>query len=162
MILFLTLDGTVSFAQNSIFAGKVLDEKNKPVSGARIKLSRGGNAIDELMTDEEGLYYSQMLSRGNYNLDVVANGKYLRSKKIYLKAHSDETLYYNLRMHDDKLEIEETSRDPFLAVKLEKMNGADPRGIIDMGGRQMGFFRTDTNGKVIQASSRPEAPGKMR
>ena len=119
LLLLLTLTIQNSFAQNSIFAGKITDENNRPIAGARIKVSQTGNAIDEIMSDGKGLYYSQLLPQGNYNIDVRANGKYLKARKVYLDCRDDIKWFYNLKMAENELEVTITRRDPFIAATIE-------------------------------------------
>lgn len=49
-----------SFAQNTILAGKVVDENNKPLPGAIIAVS-GKHEKTQAVSDADGLYYTKLL-----------------------------------------------------------------------------------------------------
>ena len=130
------LTGNISFAQNSILAGKIVDENNKPISGAVIRVSKHNALIQELWADEDGLYYSRLLDEGSYYVDIYTGGKYLKAKKLFIgTSSSGSKKYYIIRVSDDKVVIDKVDDDPSIKVKLGKIEDRDPRGDVILDGQ---------------------------
>lgn len=115
------LTGNISFAQNSILAGKIVNENNEPMAGAEIKLSRVHEEALELKADEDGLYCSNLVEQGAYKLAVYKEGKYLNAGKIVLNEKSGSQLFYIVKVSDRKVTIDEINEDPSIKVKLAKI-----------------------------------------
>ncbi len=159
-LFLLLLAGNFSIAQNSIFAGKIVDEYNKPVPGARIKVSQAGNLLDEVLADKDGLYYTKLLPQGNYNIDIRANGKFIKAGKVHLKVTDNIKWYYNLRMTENKVEVIITAHDPFIQTKLSKL---EEQPIFDYAGKRTMRVKFDVVTRNITSfQSIPDAPvGRM-
>jgi hypothetical protein len=140
IILQLALLSVNSFAQNSIFAGKVTGEDNKPVPGTRIMVSLHGSIADEVVADKDGLYYTRLLAAGNYSLDVIAYGKHLKASAC-LKA-GDTKQYYNLEIGKDDLRVIVTAHDPFIQAQLGKIEVAQEK--VDFGTQKIFIVKPDT------------------
>ena len=56
--------------------GRVLDEQNKPVGGAELKLSGNGQAEQTTTTDAEGIYRFSNLKPGTYTVEVKESTAY--------------------------------------------------------------------------------------
>ena len=120
-LLFLLLAiAHISVAQNSIFAGKITDENGKPVDGATIIVSRAGN-VTKAISDNDGLYFTQVLESGNYHMDIVANGKYVRVRKIFLAPAERVRRYYNIKVSDKNAVISISEQEPFIATKIARI-----------------------------------------
>ncbi len=159
-VLLLLFAGNISSAQNSIFEGKITDENNKPIPGARIKILHTGDEVDEVQSDKDGLYYTQLLPWGHYNINVRANGKYLKGRKVYLQELDDVKHYYNLKMAGDKVEITVTETSPFTAAAFDKLENRKDN-YMDFGNGRTFLIRSDAaTGKMTEYAV-PEAPGKM-
>ncbi|MCF8450882.1 MAG: carboxypeptidase-like regulatory domain-containing protein [Taibaiella sp.] len=85
------------FAQQSMMSGIVLDEQNKLVPGAVIKITKRKEGI-EVRVGEDGMYYSPLLDQGYYLIDIYVNNKYYTAKKVQLKSTINKTLFYNYRL----------------------------------------------------------------
>lgn len=75
--------------------GKVTDNKDKPLTGATVKISGGG--IDKLTTtDATGKYSFTGLSSGKYTLTVTAKGYEVVSKEINVETGKTYTIDFKL------------------------------------------------------------------
>jgi hypothetical protein len=93
LVLFvLIFAGCPSFAQERLLMGKMVDENNKPIAGAIIKVGKGSGAV-ETRSDIDGLYYTTLLPSGTYHIAVECNGKFLKAKKIYFYAEGPKKYY---------------------------------------------------------------------
>lgn len=146
----LLLAGGRSFAQNSIFMGKITDEHGKPVTGARIMVSYARDIVAETMSDNDGAYYTKLLEPGYYLIDVYADKIRHKSKRIELKPRQKVKWYYNLQLVGDKVEVTTTSKDPFIAAKLSKIE-KEPV-LSDFGTGRSNIFITDSKGRVTRKS----------
>ena len=167
LIIFLFVQtGQISFAQNSIFMGKVVDESNKPVPGARIKVSKTGTIVAEVEADNDGLYYTQLLPSGYYVVDIIVHDKRVKARKVFLKEQDQVRWYYNFKLSGEKAELILTAHDPFMEHKLGKI--AEKPVLFDYGGE--GKFtiiaKIDTSSRKINGVSfpptPPEAPPQVR
>lgn len=105
------------FAQQSMMSGIVLDEQNKLVPGAVIKITRRKDGI-EVRVGEDGMYYSPLLDQGYYLIDIYVNNKYYTAKKVQLTSTINKTIYYNYRLKADGIAILYTDEfDPLLRLK---------------------------------------------
>lgn len=105
------------FAQQSMMSGIVLDEQNKLVPGAVIKITRRKDGI-EVRVGEDGMYYSPLLDQGYYLIDIYVNNKYYTAKKVQLTSTINKTVYYNYRLKADGTAILYTDEfDPLLRLK---------------------------------------------
>jgi len=150
--------GNISYAQNSILAGKIVDEKNKPIPGAIISVHRQEQLLQELKSDADGLYCSKLLDTGTYDLDIITT-KHLKAEKIALDATSGSKKYYIIKLSGNKIVIDKTDEDPALKVKLGKIQ-KDKHNQID--GYFIGSFRIQ-NVKGDSATNNPKtiiAPGE--
>ncbi len=120
---------SASFAQNSIMAGRIVDDNNAPINGAEIRVSRGGQVM-AAHSDEDGLFYTQLLPVGNYHMDVIIGKTFLKTKMVYLGDNTKKRSYYYLKVTDNKLRITVDGQDPFLKSKLSKIE-KDDYNIID-------------------------------
>ena len=123
-MLFLAVLFLVDLAsgQEAIFAGRVVDEYENPVAGARVKVSYSWNYLDEVQTDNDGLYYTKLLPGCvYYHVDVVARGKRAKAGKVYLKAADNTKWYYNLKVIEDKAYVLVTEHSPFMATEFSRV-----------------------------------------
>ena len=126
-IVALMFIGNISYAQNSILAGKIVDENNKPLPGAVIRLSKQNQLVQEIRADADGLYYSKLLDEGSYHVDIYSDGKYLKAKKLFIGTTSGNKKYYIIKVSQDKVVIDKVDEDPAPKVKLSKIRDSDPR-----------------------------------
>ncbi|MCW3121175.1 MAG: Carboxypeptidase regulatory-like domain [Flavipsychrobacter sp.] len=158
ILVLLIATGDIAFGQKQMFAGKVTDEHGMPVPGARIKINKGYDLKYETQADKDGLYYTQLLPQDSYNMEVIANGRYMRARRIPLHANGHEKWFYNLKIGAKKVTVERTDKDPFMGTKLSSIANDDKERMLSPWDR--GTTRIDKAGKVI--SSKPEAPGRMK
>jgi hypothetical protein len=119
LLILLISAGNTSFARQSLLMGKIVDENNKPIHGAIIKVTKARKTI-EVRSDNDGLYYTQLLATDSYRIGVHANGKYLKAKKIYFIADEPKK-YYILRLKENKLEVEVTDKNVFMDTQISKI-----------------------------------------
>ena len=131
-ILFLfsvVLLADASFAQKSMMAGKIVSEDGMPIAGAKIEMKRGYK-VTTTKSDDDGLFYSQLLPVGYYHIRVVAGGKYMKAKTLYLPDETKKKSYFYLRVVGDKVVVVMDGESPFLRAKLTKIESEDPREIL--------------------------------
>jgi hypothetical protein len=118
-LFFVALIANSSFAQNSILAGKIVDENGKPIAGAQIRV-RNSHDKTNARSNEDGLFYTRLLPSANYQLNVVAGGKNLGSKKLYLPPQDKKKVYYTLKVTGDKMLVTVDKQNPFIKAELHK------------------------------------------
>jgi hypothetical protein len=138
--------GQISFAQNSIFMGKIVDENNKPVPGAKVQVSKAGYIIAEVSADNDGLYYTQLLPSGYYKVDIIADDKLVKAKRVFLKEQDKIRWYYNMKLAGDKAEVIVTADNPFMEHRLSLV---EERELFYDSERRTLSFRIDSSGEVI-------------
>ncbi len=132
----------ISYAQNSILAGKIVDENNKPIHAVRICVIRDHHIIQEIPADTDGLYCSKPLEAGTYRIDVVSGEGAFRSKNLSLDTTAGSSSFYVIKIADNKIVIDKTNEDPSLKVKLSKIMN-DSRNEMD--GIHQSYFTPDPN-----------------
>ena len=120
----LLMSGNISYAQNSILAGKIVDQNNKPVSAAVIKISKNGVAPVEATSDKDGLYCSKLLACGSYNIVVVRNGSNMCTKELNLDERSGSKRFFLIKISGKKFTISPVDNDPSISVKLGEIEDA--------------------------------------
>jgi hypothetical protein len=128
-LFFVALLANSSFAQNSILAGKIVDENGKPIAGAQIRV-RNAHDKANARSNGDGLFYTRLLPSANYQLSVVAGGKNLGYKKLYLPPQDKKKVYYTLKVTGDKMLVTVDTQDPFMKTKLTSIE-EDNDNIID-------------------------------
>lgn len=142
-LLLMVLSAQIGVAQNTILMGKIVNEDHEPIAGATLRLSKAGKAV-EATSDNDGLFYSRLLASDNYHLDVVVDGKYMRTKKLYLPPAEKKKVFHYLRVVGDKVIITVREDDPFLKNKLSKIEQDPIRTIFDAEGLRMMILEVDT------------------
>lgn len=121
LLFALLLASKASFAQNSILAGKITDENNRPIAGALIQVTHD-RVVSEARSDGDGLYYTGLMPDGMYRVDVHVDGKWYKGRKVYLEQPvSYRHKYYDLRIVNERLAITVDDGDPFLASQLRRI-----------------------------------------
>jgi hypothetical protein len=121
-----------SFAQNSILAGKIVDENNQPLAGAVITATSKAVAA-RATADADGLFYTKLIPPGSYNLAVNVHNRKLRAGKIDIASNTKEHQYYLLTVSGKKIAAKSDTRDPFIAVKVNKIEAdKNPQLYYDM------------------------------
>lgn len=103
-------------AQNytNIF-GKVLDENDKPISGANISIQ--GESI-EVKSDENGVFLFEKILPKTYNIAVSATGFESEVKfNIIIKSAGNSDIIFNLKKYSNKLEEVTIVSNPFKRKK---------------------------------------------
>ncbi len=113
LCFFLLLTGTTAYAQQGLLSGKVVDEHDKPIAGAIVKIMKQGRLLMETRSGDDGLYYTKLLDQGSYNVDIVADGKYLKAKKVCFNAAPGVKQYYILKALEDKVEVTIVDEEDF-------------------------------------------------
>ncbi len=158
----LMLACNVSYAQNSIFAGKIVDENDKPIPGAIIRISRERYLVQELHADGSGLFYSKLLEEARYYIDVTVHDQHFTAKKLFIGSGSmDEKKYYIIRVLEDKVVIDKVDEDPSATAYWGKLENRDPyHTYLDRDNAGFFFVQIDTaTGKLYSKySSGMKAP----
>ncbi len=127
-VLFIVfIAGNFCYAQNSIFAGKIVDEDNKPIPGAILKVSSKTLSPIEVKSDSDGLYCSKPIATGHYHLAIFVNNECRGLKKLSLDEYSGSKKFFLVRVLGGKVEVSRMDSDPAMAVKLNKLANEDPR-----------------------------------
>ena len=148
----------VSHAQNSIFAGKIVDINNKPVPGAVIKVSRPGMPPMEAVSDSDGLYCTRQIADGSYYLDVFTDGKYRGENELSIDTSIGSKKFFLIKVHSRKFAATAVDRDTVMETKLrtvekERRKGAAMPEIT--GGTYMFMLRKDTTTIKTDTIARP-------
>ena len=147
-----------SYAQNGIFAGKIVDEYNRPVPGAVIKVSRHDMQPIEIVSDSEGVYSTKYVAEGNYYLDVFAGGKYRGETELLIDTTSASKKFFLIKVHSRKFAINALDNDPVMAVKLKKAQDACmpiPQIQDTKAGTYMYMLKVDTTKERIDTIKSP-------
>jgi hypothetical protein len=149
----------ISVAQNSILAGKIVDENNKPVGGAMVQMQQEKtDEIYKTVSDGDGLYYSPLVPIGIYKVSVLEREKWYKAKKITLDETDRLTKFYQLRLKGDDAVVTMLDHDPFMRAALYKVINNGPR--IDVPGSHMLRMRVDSTGRLIPADGKRDNPGR--
>ena len=162
LVLFL-FSGSLALAQGSMIAGKLTDEQNDPIAGATIRVSKAGRAI-EATTDNEGLFYTQLLAPDMYRLDVIYKGQIFKAHKIYLAATKRLRKFYYLQIVEDNVRVTVQEEDPFLKSRVGKLHKSLNRDIYDPQGEYFGvhIMKYDsTSDKLVPLYASPVPPPRF-
>ena len=144
-VLFVTslVTGVISFAQNSVLAGKIVDENGKPVSGAIIKMTGDGVVLGEAKSDSDGLYCSRLLPCGRLPVSVFLNGKMAGKKWVVLNEKTGSKEFFIIKVMPKKIIINKVDNDPALAVKLSRIE--EQQKMMDYPAGKMHIMKRDTS-----------------
>ncbi len=121
MLLLITMlfSGITSFAQLTMFEGKITGEDGQPLKGAILQLKWKGDMI-ETHSDDNGLFYTTLIPTGMYKIGVATDGKYYKMRGLKVLP-SDAKKYYYLRIHGGRLFVDVEGMDPFLKSKMSRL-----------------------------------------
>jgi hypothetical protein len=95
--------------------GKVFDENDKPISGAKISIQ--GESI-EVLSDENGSFTLEKILPKTYNIVASAAGFEEETKfNIIIKSAGNSDLIFNLKVVSNKLEEVKITSNPFKRKK---------------------------------------------
>lgn len=95
--------------------GKVLDENDKPISGAKISIQ---GASIEALSDENGSFTLEKILPKTYNIAASALGFEEETKfNIIIKSAGNSDLIFNLKVVSNKLEEVKITTNPFKRKK---------------------------------------------
>ncbi len=106
------------YAQNSIFAGKIVDQNNRPVPGAVIKVSRPEMPPIEAVSDSDGLYCTRQIADGNYYLDVFTDGKYRGENELSIDTSIGSRKFFLIKVHSRKFAVSAVDKDTAMEAKI--------------------------------------------
>ena len=151
-MLLLLFACNVALAQKQMFAGKVTDENGMAIPGARIKINKGFDLKCETQADKDGLYYSKLLPQGGYNIELIANGKYMKARRVLLHTSGNDKWYYNLHAGAKKLTVDRVKQDPFMKTKLSQIETSG-KNTFDMlvPSRGPGLYDNDYSSHLMRA-----------
>lgn len=121
----LLLASFTMFAQSTI-SGKVLDEKNQPLSFANVVLyeTESNKAIKATTVADDGTYQFKNVSNGNYLIEVSLFG-YKTEKSIVLKIESSKSVTSDFILKEDLPEnldtVTVTAKRPVITQNAEKL-----------------------------------------
>ncbi len=114
-----------SYAQNSILAGIITNESGKAIPGATIVLSMPGMQSVEIQSDKDGLYSSQLLPIGQYNVAISVKGRKMPANNLVLDAASGSKKFYTMKVNEGKVSMITVNNDPAVLVKLRRIEKDD-------------------------------------
>ena len=120
MLLFTCIVTNSSLAQNTLLAGRITDENNKPVAGAVIKVAKGKTAI-ETAANKDGLYYTKLLPAGKYHVSIYTGDKSYKANQINVQTSDKTKSFYNFKLTGNNAVTSIDEQDPFMAVAFEKI-----------------------------------------
>ena len=101
-------------------SGQIIDAQNNPVSGAKIRISNNW-MVEEIMSDHEGQFYSHLLDEGGYWVDILTNGKIVKSRRIIISRTNRVKRYYNFRVYENAASVHHEDRDPYFRPYSQKV-----------------------------------------
>ena len=101
-------------------SGQIVDAQNAPVPGAKIRISNNWT-VEELMSDHEGQFYSHLLDEGGYWVDILTNGKIIKSRRIIISPTDRVRRYYNFRVYENAASVHHEDRDPYFRPYSQKV-----------------------------------------
>ena len=112
LLLTLLLFSSLLNAQNNTeILGRVLDENEKPISGAKIKINE---LSQEASSDENGFFKFENIAPKTYNISAAASGFEEDTKfNIIIKSAGNSDLIFNLKAFSNKLEEVKVVSNPF-------------------------------------------------
>ena len=153
----------VSHAQNSMFAGKIVDQNNRPVKGAIIKVSRPDMPPIEAVSDSDGWYRTREVALGDYYLDVFTDGKYRGENQLLIDTASGSRKIFVIKVHSRNFAVTSVEKDPEADVKLRTLPANDHVAALesDSGtGTYMFMLKKDTTSVKIIPVAQPVAEEK--
>ncbi len=148
----------VCCAQNSIFAGKIVDQNNKPVPGAVIKVSRPEMPPIEAVSDSDGLYCTRQIADGSYYLDVFTDGKYRGENELSIDTSMGVKKFFLIKVHSRKFAVSAVDKDTAMETKLkvsEKENHMVTAIPEVTGGTYMFMLKKDTTSIKVEPEPQP-------
>jgi len=149
ILLIILVATNISFAQNTLLAGKIVDGNNLPVAGAVIKAVIGKKVI-EATTDKDGLYYTKLLPAGKYRMSVYTGGQTYKASDINVPAADNTKRFHNFQLAGSKAMMHIDEQDPFMAAAFEKIE-AD-KHFIDMPEKNRRNMRLKYDDLIIDAN----------
>ena len=156
VVLFFLKD--TCYAQNSIFAGKIVDQNNRPVPGAVIKVSRPEMPPIEAVSDSDGLYCTRQIADGNYYLDVFTEGKYRGENELSIDTSIGSRKFFLIKVHSKKFAVSAVDKDTAMEAKLRTSvkNGNAVAAIPEItGGTYMFMLKKDTTSTKTEPEPQP-------
>lgn len=135
LIFIFSLIGPVGFAQTSI-SGKVIDEKNQPVSFANVYLD---DIYDGAITDESGTFNFSTKAKGNAKLVISYVGYNDFQKAILLDGKPIE-ISVNLQPNSNELQAVEITAGSFEASSDKKSVVLKPLDVVQTPGAQADIY----------------------
>jgi hypothetical protein len=146
------------YAQNSIFAGKIVDQNNRPVPGAVIKVSRHDMPPIEAVSDSDGLYCTRQIPDGSYYLDVFTEGKYRGENELSIDTSVGSKKFFLIKVHSKKFAVSALDKDMAMEAKLRtaKQENKDGVAVPEVnGGTYMFMLKKDTSEVKIDTTRQP-------
>ncbi|MCD6013046.1 MAG: hypothetical protein K0Q79_2908 [Flavipsychrobacter sp.] len=151
--MFFLLPASALFAQSGMIAGILTDEDNNPIPRTTLVISKAGTAI-KIHSDDDGLFYSQLLHSDLYRLDVIIDGKILKAGKVYIPFQRKKKEFYYLKVVGNKVQMRVDGKDPFMGTRVSKIKQSDPYQYYDIDARSH-FMRLDMQGELVPAVGPP-------
>ena len=135
-----------------------MDQNNRPVPGAVIKVSRPDQPPIEAVSDSDGLYSTTLVPEGYYYLDVFSEGKYRGVKELVLDSVSGSKKFFLINVHSRKFAISAVDKDPGMSYKLGKKEHSDIQrsAAIDNKGTYMFMLKVDTTRSKADTTPAPK------
>lgn len=84
--------------QQTYFIGKLVNERDEPVGGAKVRMYKAGNIV-ELTTNSEGFFTTNKLPPENYFVDFNTGKRIVRSVRVLLQLGGNRNTYYNFKLY---------------------------------------------------------------
>ncbi len=149
----------VSAAQQSLLMGRITDDQDNPVRGAIVHLSYK-STVFEVRSDDDGMFYTQLLPTGNYHLRAFSGRKDYNAGKIYFVSDGIKR-YYLLKMKDARLNVVVTEKDVFAEVQLNKVNAGSILWDLPVKASSWRIMREDSAGMLIPRWGTAPMPPRM-
>ncbi len=145
----------MAYAQNSVLAGKIVDENGTVVAGADVKISADGAVISQCRSDKDGLYCSKLLPCGKYEVDLWLNGRDRGVKMVKLDSDAGVKKFYIIKILAKKISLDYVDNDPAMAVKLRKIEKEQENIDLPINGGSF-FLRKKDTGMFHSPEKAPE------
>ncbi|MES2701652.1 MAG: carboxypeptidase-like regulatory domain-containing protein [Bacteroidota bacterium] len=139
-----------SNAQNSILAGKVVDENNRPIRGAVVTVKSKATSVT-VESDSMGLFNTKLLPGGKYTVSLDRNERHLKAGTVDLR--NGNARYYLATVKGKRVEMQERDKNLFIETKLAALQAR--KHFFDLPTKTTMHVVMDSTGKVKEIYEYP-------
>ncbi len=116
----LIYSANTAFAQERLMEGKVVDSLSKPVWGAIVRISKQGKLVTAVHSGNDGVFRSELIDEGQYDIEVIIEGKTVSARKLFFNAEAAIKRYYILKVLNDRVEVSKVGEKKFTEMDIRE------------------------------------------